>query len=191
LNKYLLAKDEQAVEFLRKHVSKPRGEFFLGKALRKEPQIWLVTGLEFSLDTTAKETAFSSSKVYGKVELPSGPVPDPTGLTSVSGGVHIKSVVESHSESTFPGERITAARYARLKVEFQKKNKGAEIALPNEIRLHLHQDAPGNKRTGDRDSEDEAEDEEEEEDVEEAEVEEFAEITLEEDYSEEDHGDRI
>jgi hypothetical protein len=186
LNEFLLAKDEGAVQFLRKHLALRKGDFYKKTVFREHPEIWLVTGLHFSSETKASEEVSLLYKLYANIEVPlPSPATATSGGPSFGGGAEGKHVEVSKYKSTFPGERIWAARYAKLNVKYVIQKKGREVTLPNHIPLYLHEDDKRNIRGDDVENEEEAEEDDEEyieqdEREEEGEEEECAVISLDE-----------
>lgn len=97
----------------------------------QDPKIWLLTGLYLMKDATCLSIAGKSSALGGSVTVP---LPDPSGIAAaLQMNPNVKEDTKDDMTvsggATFPGERVWAAQYHRVKAKYFDVRDGTEPSL--------------------------------------------------------------
>ena len=97
----------------------------------QEPKIWLLTGLYLMKDATCLSVASKSSASGASFTVP---LPDPSGIAAAlqlnpNAKWDTKDGITVAGGATFPGERIWAAQYHRVKAKYFDFRDGTELSL--------------------------------------------------------------
>ena len=126
-------KSEPGRRWLHAHLTAAFTLFKRGKRFFRRPRIWLLTGKYVADDAKYKVVRNQTWKAQGKGGGPG----DPSGVTSVQGGLEGGKGGDVEAEWTMTGKRVWACKWLLLKCSIRSVDMTEAVAEADEFDVHI------------------------------------------------------